>query len=80
MARAQLRVYYGPEKLRTSIATTPEQNNTVNVRLKDIAHLLADAVQSRRTWLKDFADDEVTLSNDLYELLLTYQHFCRPSA
>ena len=80
MARAQLRVYYGPEKIRTAAVAAPEQDNTVRVRLKDVAHLLADAVESRRTWLRDFGDDEVTLSSDLYEVLMAYQHFRRPSA
>jgi hypothetical protein len=39
-----------------------------------------DAVHSGRTWLSDFEDDEVTLSTDLYEVILAYQHFRRPSA
>ncbi|MBS0209434.1 MAG: hypothetical protein JSS27_10795 [Planctomycetes bacterium] len=62
------------------MAAAPEQNDTVRVRLRDVAHLLADAVESRRTWLRDFADDEVTLSSDLYEVLMAYQHYRRPSA
>jgi hypothetical protein len=42
--------------------------------------LLADAVRSERTWLQDFENDEVTISTDLYEVILAYQHFRRPSA
>jgi hypothetical protein len=42
--------------------------------------LLADAVRNERTWLRDFADDEITISTDLYEVLLAYQHCRRPSA
>jgi hypothetical protein len=30
--------------------------------------------------LADFADDEITVSMDLYEVLLAYQHYRRPSA
>ena len=41
---------------------------------------LADAVHGRRGWLRDFEDDEVTISTDLYEVLLAYQHYRRPSA
>jgi len=41
---------------------------------------LMDAVHSGRTWLRDFEDDEVTISTDLYEVILAYQHFRRPSA
>ena len=37
--------------------------------------LLADAVASQRTWLSDFEDDDITISADLYEVLLAYQYF-----
>ena len=33
-----------------------------------------------RTRLDDFATDDVTISNDLYEVILAYQHYRRPSA
>jgi len=42
--------------------------------------LLADAVRSERTWLRDFHDDEITISMDLYEVILAYQHYRRPPA
>jgi hypothetical protein len=42
--------------------------------------LLADAVNSRRTWLMDFSNDEITISADLYEVILAYQHHLRPGA
>lgn len=42
--------------------------------------MLADAVRSERTWLQDFLDENVTISNDLYEVILAYKYFRRPSA
>ena len=45
-----------------------------------LACLLADAVRNQRTWLTDFDDDPVTISTDLYEVILAYQHYRRPSA
>ncbi|HWA99855.1 MAG TPA: hypothetical protein VG713_15255 [Pirellulales bacterium] len=79
MARSRLRVYYGPEKLRASIAQSGEEQ-TISVRLGEILPLLADAVESQRTWLRDFNDDQVTISTDLYEVILAYQHCRRPVA
>ncbi len=78
MARCRLRVYYGPESTATAEAPAPE--NTVRVRVGEIFPLLAEAVRSERTWLRDFADDELTISTDLYEVILAYQHCRRPSA
>jgi len=81
MARTQLRVYYGPEsEAGASVAETASHQDMVTVPLGDIFPLLADAVRSERTWLRDFADDEITISTDLYEVILAYQHYRRPSA
>jgi hypothetical protein len=80
MARNHLRVYYGPQ---TEVAPRPTKQpatDNVTVALGEILPLLADAVRSDRTWLRDFEEDEVTISTDLYEVILAYQHFRRPSA
>ena len=75
MAQAQLRVYFGPEQDAAKPAS-----NTVSVPLAEILPLLADAHNSRRTWLDDFSREAVQISADLYEVLLAYQHYRRPSA
>jgi hypothetical protein len=79
MKSTSLRVYYGPQD--EFEALTPDQARpTVTLPLTDVLPLLADAVASERTWLQDFADDQVTISTDLYEVILAYQHYRRPSA
>jgi hypothetical protein len=78
MAQSHLRVYYGPST-ETATRAVPSKDS-VTVALGEILPLLADAVRSERTWLRDFEDDEVTISTDLYEVILAYQHFRRPSA
>jgi len=79
MDRNHLRVYYGPEEDACTTLSHREQE-TVSVPLGEIFPLLADAVRSQRTWLRDFEEDEITISTDLYEVILAYQHFRRPSA
>ena len=78
MSASHLRVYYGPDE-ETTTATGPAAG-TVSIPLGRIMPLLAEAAQSKRTWLEDFNDDEVTISEDLYEVILAYRHFRRPSA
>jgi hypothetical protein len=80
MNASHLRVYYGPQEEAAKGNATETAHETVTVPLVEVMPLLADAVQSHRTWLRDFADDEVTISMDLYEVLLAYQHYRRPSA
>ena len=82
MRATHLRVYCGPQGDLATIDPVDgqSQRETVTVPLVEVLPLLADAVQSERTWLRDFEDDEVTISTDLYEVLLAYQHYRRPSA
>ena len=80
MAQSQLRVYHGPESNYASVAEENAETRTVTVPVGDILPLLADAVASERTWLRDFEEDEMRISTDLYEVILAYQHYRRPSA
>jgi hypothetical protein len=80
MKANHLRVYNGPQEEPANVCVLENQRETVTVPLMDIMPLLADAVQTQRAWLRDFADDEVTISMDLYEVILAYQHYRRPVA
>ncbi|MCG6154792.1 hypothetical protein [Rubinisphaera margarita] len=51
----------------------------VKVRLGEVCAALADATRFRRTWLSDFEDDEIQVSEDLYEVLAAYWQL-RPGA
>ena len=80
MATSRLRIYYGPEQTCTTVDKSSSEAKAVRVPLGEIVPLLTDAVQSQRTWLRDFDDDEIEISADLYEVILAYQHCRRPSA
>ena len=81
MAQPQLRIYFGPDQeSSTSVASQAPEPDSVTVPLGEIFSWLNDAVRDGRTWLRDFEDDEVTISSDLYEVILAYQHYRRPSA
>lgn len=82
MPTTRLRVYHGPDTTGTPEAAKNQDaaDETVTLPAEEIIPLLADAYQSRRTWLRDFGDDAVTISADLYEVLVAYRFFNRPSA
>ncbi|MBX3414676.1 MAG: hypothetical protein KF708_18455 [Pirellulales bacterium] len=80
MTPSRLRVYYGPEENCATVTESKVDEHRVTVPLSEIIPLLADAVESRRTWLRDFEDDEITISADLYGVILAYQHCRRPVA
>lgn len=78
MRVTQLRIFRGPDSDNALDSTGDSQ--TVTAPAGALLPLLADAVNSNRTWLTDFEDDEITISADLYEVLMAYQHFRRPVA
>jgi len=81
MAMRRLRVYTGPETESAAVALAPPADaGRVRVALGEVLPLLADAVASNRTWLGDFADDELEISADLHDVLQAYRHFRRPGA
>jgi hypothetical protein len=80
MPASYLKIYRGPEEAAAPTLTKTAAAPCVTAPLSEILPLLADAVNSRRTWLSDFEDDEITLSSDLYEVLMAYQYYRRPSA
>lgn len=82
MGAPRLRIYYGPheETATTVYADTVPMHSSVKVPLGEVLPLLVEAVQKRRGWVDDFDDDEITISTDLYEVLMAYQHFRRPPA
>jgi hypothetical protein len=64
----RLRLYTTPEE---SIPEGPEPD--VRVRLGDLLPLVAMAQRMNFIWLKDFLDDEVAISQDLYEVMQAFR-------
>lgn len=81
MPAAHLKLYQEPDASPVPTLTKDADGQArITIALSDVLPLLADAANSQRTWLADFEEDEVTVSADLYEVLLAYQYFRRPSA
>jgi hypothetical protein len=75
----KLRIYYGSETQDVVADRAPASGPpTVTIALADVFPLLAEAAGNRRAWLSDFADDQITISADLYEIIMAYQHYRRP--
>jgi hypothetical protein len=72
---AHLRVY----PLSKENADGETQAATVRVSLGDLLPLVALAHRNNYLWLRDFLNDEVTITSDLYEVLRAFR-CTRPSA
>lgn len=69
--RHHLKLFTGDE------SSTAVAEPDVTVSLGEISDILADAVRTRRAWLRDFADDRIQVSADLYDVLSTYWNMRR---
>lgn len=77
----QLRIYCGSDSESTvTLRASKNKRETVTVPLGDVFPALMDALLSHRQWPQDFANDEITIPADLFEVILAYQHYRQPSA
>jgi hypothetical protein len=66
-------------------SSSPEQENAdapaaaIGVKLAELLPLVALAHRQNYLWLQDFLDDEVVITEDLYEVLQAFR-CTRPSA
>jgi hypothetical protein len=72
--RPRLRLFTGEDQ-----DSSADVNAQVNMRFGEVTRALVEAVRWDRTWLRDFEDDEVRVSSDLYEVLSSFTRL-RPSA
>ncbi len=75
MATARLRLFPRPEDEPSEDFHSP----SVPIRLSDLYPLLAQAVRDNYVWLRDFENEELLVSNDLYEVVRAFSNM-RPSA
>ena len=69
---AHLRVYSEQEPNESQAAT-------VRIALGELLPLVAVAQRNNYVWLQDFLDDEVCITEDLFEVLRAFRCY-RPSA
>jgi hypothetical protein len=72
--RPRLRLFTGED-----LDSSTDVSAQVNMRFGEVTRALVEAVRWDRTWLRDFEDDEVRVSSDLYEVLSSFTRL-RPSA
>jgi hypothetical protein len=75
MTRRHLRIFPS----RTGHSTAVSAPAEARITLRELLPLVAMAQRLNMNWLRDFLDDEVIVTSDLYEVLQAFKS-CRPSA
>lgn len=73
--RPRLRLFVGDDAGSSYSEPTP----TVSMSFGELAAVMLDALRTQRRWMDDFEDDEVQVSEDLFEVLSAYSRL-RPGA
>ncbi|MGL4419066.1 MAG: hypothetical protein ACRCZF_00245 [Gemmataceae bacterium] len=74
----RLKLYQAP-MLEDECDVVEEPEPRIRIRMGDLLPLVAMAQRQNFVWLKDFLDDEVVVTEDLHEVLMTFRG-CRPRA
>jgi hypothetical protein len=69
----RLRLYTGQDEEETFLPMTAPPPPAVHIRLRDLIPLVAMAQKNHFIWLKDFLDDEVSISDDLHDVLMAFR-------
>lgn len=64
--RARLKLFVDEDKL------PKDESTTAAMTLEEFARVISDAVTWDRTWLQDFAEEHIVVSQDLYEIVRMY--------
>ncbi|WP_435017236.1 hypothetical protein TA3x_004833 [Tundrisphaera sp. TA3] len=75
MATARLRVFQ-PDSQPAEELSEP----SVPIRLAELYPLLAQAQRDNYQWLRDFEDEDLLVSRDLFEVVRAFSDMRRPSA
>ncbi|WP_417850450.1 hypothetical protein [Thalassoglobus sp.] len=70
--RPRLKLYTGEEE-------TFDAPPTMTISFGELMRIVDEAVQRKRSWMNDFSHDDVTITEDLYEVLTEYARL-RPGA
>jgi hypothetical protein len=70
--RTHLRLFPAPDQIDERKDADPS-DPVVRIRLGDLLPLVALAQKLHFIWLKDFLDDEVTISTDLHDVLQAFR-------
>lgn len=73
---AHLRLFPAPEEYEEDLESSEP---TIRIRLGDLLPLVALAQKLHFIWLKDFLDDEVTISADLHDVLQAFRGVRAPA-
>lgn len=76
MNRRNLRIF--PERESDTLVQQGPPATT-HITLRELLPLVAMAQRLNMVWLRDFLDDEVVITGDLFEVLQAFKS-CRPSA
>ena len=77
MQLGRLRIYQAPTAEAPARQPLSSPADAVSVTLDEVLPILAEALQHNRAWLKDFAREPMSISQDLYDVVMAYDRYTK---
>jgi hypothetical protein len=68
-----LRLFPSPDNAWDEDEIEHKAKPSIRIRLGDLLPLVAMAQQNHFIWLKDFLDDEISISDDLHDVIMAFR-------
>ena len=52
-----------------------DESGQISINFGNLLPMLEEAITSRRMWVKDFADEEIRVSSDLFDVIQAFRYF-----
>ncbi len=79
MSQSRLRLF-NHNGAGTDETSQPNEKQMVSVPFGKFTEVIREAMMNNSTWILDFADDNVQIDKDLYDVVLAYQQLTRNRA
>ena len=63
------------KQIRRSVPDSCQDARHVSINFGSLLPMLEEAIASRRVWVRDFADEEIRVSADLFDVIQAFRYF-----
>lgn len=63
------------KQIRSSAPDCCPDARHVSINFGSLLPMLEEAITSRRLWIRDFADEEIRVSTDLFDVIQAFRYF-----
>jgi len=72
---SNIRFALNGKQIRSAMPECYADARHVSINFGSLLPMLEEAITSRRLWIRDFADEEIRVSTDLFDVIQAFRYF-----